>query len=103
MTPVRNMRLAVKPSPIIFHSSPVEEKKLGFPFSEDGPSAIRGEGATSAFSDLREWEERVVTTPSVKWPLSVLSFSHLLITLNVHDSSVGSLRVSCHVSRSNTS
>ena len=55
----------MKPSPRILHSSPVEEKKLGFPFSENGPSAIQGEGATVAFSDLREWEERGVTTPNM--------------------------------------
>jgi hypothetical protein len=60
---VRNRRPAVKPSPRILHSSPTEEKKLGFSFSENGPSAIQGEGATSPFSDLREWEERGVTTP----------------------------------------
>jgi hypothetical protein len=47
------------------HSSPAEEKKLGFPFSENGPSAIQGEFATSPFSDLREWEERGVTTPNI--------------------------------------
>ena len=48
----------------------MEEKKLGFPFSENGPSAIQGEGATSTFSDLREWEERGVTTPSIgMWTL----------------------------------
>ena len=44
----------------------MEEKKLGLPFSENGPSAIQGEGATLAFSDLREWEERGVTTPNVE-------------------------------------
>jgi hypothetical protein len=55
----------VKPSPRILHSSPAEEKKLGFPFFENGPSAIQGKGATSPFSDLREWEERGVTTPIV--------------------------------------
>ena len=58
-------RHAVKPSPRILHSSPEEEKKLGFSFSENGPSTIQGEGATSPFSDLREWEERGVTTPIV--------------------------------------
>ena len=47
------MSPAVKSSPRILHSSPMEEKKLGFPFSENGPSAIQGEGATLAFSDLR--------------------------------------------------
>jgi hypothetical protein len=56
----------VKPSPRILHSSPVEAKKLGFPFSENEPSAIQGEGATSPFSDLREWEERGVTTPNIQ-------------------------------------
>ena len=55
----------MKPSPKFLHSSPVEEKKLGFPFSESGPSAIQGEGATSTFSDLRAWEERGVTIPNV--------------------------------------
>ena len=59
------MRPAVKPSLRILHSSPVEEKKLGSPFSEDGPSAIQGEGVTLAFSDLREWDERGVTTPNL--------------------------------------
>jgi hypothetical protein len=61
---VRNKRHAVKTSPRILHSSPAEEKKLGFPFPENGPSAIQGEGAMSSFSDLREWEERGVTTPN---------------------------------------
>ena len=56
----------VKPSPRILHPSPVEEKKLGFPFSENGPSAIQGDGPTSAFSVLQEWEEKGVTTPIVK-------------------------------------
>ena len=54
----------MKPSLRILHSSPVEEK-LDFPFSENGPSAIQVEGATASFSDLREWEERGVTTPKV--------------------------------------
>ena len=63
----------MKPSSRILHSSPVEEKKLGFPFSENGPSAIQGEGATSTFSNLREWEERGVTTPDVQ-----LNFMHIL-------------------------
>jgi hypothetical protein len=36
---VRNRRHAVKTSPRILHFSPAEEKKLGFPFSENGPSA----------------------------------------------------------------
>jgi hypothetical protein len=48
------------------------EKKLGFPFSENGPSAIQGEGATSSFSDLREWEERGVTTPNGRLFPSIL-------------------------------
>ena len=39
-------------------------EEVSFPFSENGPSAIQGEGSTSPFSDLREWEERGVTTPS---------------------------------------
>jgi hypothetical protein len=60
---VRNRKHALKTSPRILHSSPAEEK-LRFPFSENGPSAIQGEGATSPFSDLREWEERGVTTPN---------------------------------------
>jgi hypothetical protein len=60
---VRNRRHEVKTSPRMAHSSPPEEKKLGFPFSKNGPSAIQGEGATSPFSDLGEWEERGVTTP----------------------------------------
>ena len=62
---VRNRRLAVKTSPRILHSSPAEEKKLGFPFSENGPSDIQGEVATAPFSDLGEWSESVVTTPNV--------------------------------------
>jgi hypothetical protein len=62
------MRHAVKPSLRILHSSPAEEKKLGFPFSENEPSAILGEGATSPLSDLREWEERGVTTPNGEDP-----------------------------------
>ena len=33
-------------------------------FSENGPSAIQGEGATSPFSELQEWEERSVTAPN---------------------------------------
>ena len=70
---VRNMRPTVWPSPRILHSSPVEEKKLGFPLFENGPSAIQGEGATSTFSGLREWEERGVTTPNV------LKMSHLKV------------------------
>jgi hypothetical protein len=49
---VRNRRHAVKTSPKMLYSSPAEEKKLGFPFSENGPSATQGEGATSPFSDL---------------------------------------------------
>ena len=61
----RNMRPAVKPSPRILHSSPAEEKKLGFPFSKNGPSTIHGEGAKSPFSDLWEWEERGVTTLTI--------------------------------------
>ena len=52
----------MKPSPRILHSSPVEEKMFGFPFSENGPSTIQGEGAMLALSDLREWEKRGVTT-----------------------------------------
>ena len=49
-------------SPRIPHSLSTEEKKLGFAFSENGPSAIQGEGATSPFSNLEEWEEGGVTT-----------------------------------------
>ena len=49
-------------------SSPAEQKKLGFAFSNNGPSAIQGEGATSPFSDLGEWEESPVTTPIVDRP-----------------------------------
>jgi hypothetical protein len=64
---VRNRRHAVKTSMRMLHSSPAEEKKLGFPFSENGPSAIQGEGATSPFSDLREWEEIGVTTPIISY------------------------------------
>ena len=60
-----NRRPEVKPSPRILYSSPAEEKKLGFPFSHNGPSAIQGEGATSPFSDLQKWEERGVTTPNM--------------------------------------
>ena len=52
-------------SPRILHSSCAEEKKLGFAFSKNGPSAIQGDsGATSPFSHLGEWEEGGVTTPS---------------------------------------
>jgi hypothetical protein len=56
----------VNDSPRILHSSPAEEKKLGFPFSENGPSDIQGEVATAPFSDLGEWSESVVTTPIIK-------------------------------------
>jgi hypothetical protein len=62
---VRNGRLAVNDSPRILHSSPAEEKKLGFPFSENGPSDIQGEAATALFSDLGEWSESAMTTPIV--------------------------------------
>ena len=62
---VRNTRPRVNDSPRILHSSPAEEKKLGFPFSENGPSAIQGEAPTAPFSDLGEWQESVVTTPIV--------------------------------------
>jgi hypothetical protein len=62
---VRNRRHEVKTSPRMAHSSSPEEKKLGFPFSENGPSAIQGEGATTPFSDLGEWEEGGVTTPII--------------------------------------
>ena len=57
---------AVSSSPRILHSSSPEERKLGFSFSENGPSAIQGHGATSPFTDLGEWEERGVTTPNVR-------------------------------------
>jgi len=63
---VRNRRPAVNDSPRILHSSPAEEKKLGFPFSENGPSDIQGEAATAPFSDLGEWWESVVTTPIIE-------------------------------------
>ena len=47
----------VRSSPRMVHSSPLEEKKLGFPFSENGPSAIQGHAAaTSPFSDRGEWD-----------------------------------------------
>jgi hypothetical protein len=36
----------VNDSPRILYSSPAEEK-LGFPFSENGPSDIEGEAATA--------------------------------------------------------
>jgi hypothetical protein len=49
----------------ILHSSPVEEKKFS-PFSENGPSAIQGERATSPFFILQEWEESGVTTPNIE-------------------------------------
>jgi hypothetical protein len=71
-------RLAVKPSPRILHSSPAEEKKLGFPFSKNGPSTIQGEGAMSPFSDLREWEERGVTTPNTTPTNNYLHFTKKL-------------------------
>ena len=45
------------------HSSPPEEEKLGFPFSENGPSEVEGHADTSPFSDLGEWDSRGVTTP----------------------------------------
>ena len=35
---------------------------------------IQGEGATSAFSDLREWEESGATTPSVQRLKSSMPF-----------------------------
>jgi hypothetical protein len=54
----------VNDSPRILHSSAAEEKKLGFPFSENGPSDIQGEAATAPFSDLGEWSESAVTTPN---------------------------------------
>jgi hypothetical protein len=76
---------AVKTSRRMADSSSPEEKKLGFPFSENGPSSIQGEGATSPFSDLGEWEVRGVTTPSVvnllacsvtlRWTLSYFCLS----------------------------
>ena len=62
---VRNRRPRVNDSPRILHSSPAEEKKLGLEFSENGPSSIQGEAATAPFSNLGEWEESAVTTPSV--------------------------------------
>ena len=70
---------AVKPSPRIRHFSPVQEKKLGFPFSENGPSAIQGEGATLAFSDLREWEERDVTTPNATTSYSTIQINEQML------------------------
>ena len=70
---VRNKRPAVKPSPRILHSSPAEEKKFHPPFSENGPSDLQGEGATSAFSYLREWEGKGVTTPIVLQQFKSLS------------------------------
>jgi hypothetical protein len=86
------MRPAVKPSLRILHSSPVEEKKLGFPFSENGPSAIQGEGATSPFSDLQEWEERGLTTPNV-WvgssTPSLKPLSRMMIPLGLMNSLIG--------------
>jgi hypothetical protein len=62
---VRNGRHEVNDSPRILHSSPAEEKKLEFPFSENGPSNIQGEAATAPFSDLGEWSESAMTTPNV--------------------------------------
>ena len=65
---VVHIGFAGTPSPrIILHSAPVETKKFHSSFSENGPSAIQGEGVTSPFSILREWEERGVTTPSEKY------------------------------------
>ena len=61
-------RPVVKPSPrsfSILHSPPMEEQKFHSPFSENEPSAVQGERATSPFSILREWEERGVTTLDV--------------------------------------
>ena len=46
----------VRSSQRMAHSSSPEEKKLGFPFSENGPSAIQGHAANSPFSDLEEWD-----------------------------------------------
>jgi len=46
---------------------PVGEKQeaCGETFSENSPFFTRGaEGGTSPFSNLREWEERGVTTPT---------------------------------------
>jgi hypothetical protein len=43
-------------------------------FSILRPSAIQGEGATSPFSDLREWEERGVTTPIDELRLRTIIF-----------------------------
>jgi len=51
---VRNRRPRVNDSLRMGHSSPVEEKKLGFPFSENGPSLNGGEATTAPFSDLGE-------------------------------------------------
>ena len=50
-------------SPTSLHSSPAEEDKLGLSFSDNGPSSIQGEGATSLFYEVGEWEKRGVTTP----------------------------------------
>jgi hypothetical protein len=61
---VRRGTPGVNSSPRMAHSSPPEEKNLGFPFSENGPSAVQGHAATSPFSDLGEWEDRGVTTPN---------------------------------------
>jgi hypothetical protein len=72
----------VKTSPRMAHSSPLEEKKLGFPFSDNGPSAIQGEGATSPFSDLGEWEERGVTTPIVRVFENLPPPPHIIVTFS---------------------
>jgi hypothetical protein len=77
MTPGEKQRHAVNDSPRILHSSPAEEKKLGFPFSENGPSDIQGEAATAPFSDLGEWSESAMTTPNIDrlWCLITNSLS----------------------------
>ena len=58
-------------SPTSLHSSPAEEDKLGFSFSDNGPSSIQGEGATSLFYEVGEWEKRGVTTHKVYKYLNV--------------------------------
>jgi hypothetical protein len=69
---VRRGTPGVNSSPRMAHSSPKSEKKLGFPFFENGPSAVQGRAATSPFSDLGEGEDRGVTTPIIADQLKIL-------------------------------
>jgi len=70
----------------IFHS----------PFSENGPSAIQGECATSPFSILREWEERGVTTPIDEIDIVDIEFANSPPHLLVVGGSEQANSVHCH-------